>query len=395
MIIRNSPFSVLPVAIFLLAAPGAQADDLLDAVLWDGPSAFPSKTAPTPPVPAPSPEPAPLDTPDIAPVPTPSPASALTLQDLLPSAREPAAPADSALPSGTTPAGTDSPKEIPSPSSLLGSLPSPASLFGGAPAAIAPPGNAAPENAAPENAAPAPHPLAGDSVVADSVASGTAPAAPSGKPTRVQDDLGDESPLSPSWTLSFRGGGGPENKALAASVEFVKCIDDTPFDVALRGSFFSRSETRTGSYKETYYTYDYSWYWGWTSREHTRTHYYDYDVEERHWIGDLECIWRPLRGHPFSPYAGVGARYEHIDHSDKDDDGGLSPAGRVGVVLTVPNFDRLSLKGEFFAGKDSNEVVGEVAIRLASHFVLAAFVDSFDTDLGRGTAFGGGFSLPF
>ena len=91
----------------------------------------------------------------------------------------------------------------------------------------------------------------------------------------------------------------------------------------------------------------------------------------------------------------MGARYEYIDPSDDDSEGALSPAGRVGVVLTPPAFDRLSLKGEFLAGKDSNEAIGEVAIRLASHFVLAVSIDNFDTDLGRGTAFGGGFSLLF
>lgn len=317
MTIRLSALSAILAAALLLAASPALADDLLDAVLWDGPPVSRTVPAPTPP-----PPPVP-DAPSVPSV-TSVPATPSTLQPV---------PA----PSASDPVSGDlqQRREIQEMRDRADRL-----------------------DAALDTPATSPIPV-------------------------------------PSWTLSFRGGGGPENKALAASVEFIKRIKDSPFDVALRGSFFSRSESRTGSYKETYYTYDYSWYWGWTSREHTRTHYYDYDVEERHWIGDLECIWRPLRGHPFSPYAGVGARYEHIDHSDKDDDGGLSPAGRVGVVLTVPGFDRLSLKGEFLVGKDSNEAIGEVAIRLAPHFALAAFVDSFDTDLGRGMAFGGGFSLPF
>lgn len=65
------------VAALLLAAPPTFADDLLDAVLWDGPSAFPDKPAPAPEVPSapfvPSiPQPAVPPAPQTAPAPSAS-----------------------------------------------------------------------------------------------------------------------------------------------------------------------------------------------------------------------------------------------------------------------------------------------------------------------------------
>jgi hypothetical protein len=111
-----SPF-LAAVAAACLAALPARADDLLDAVLWDGPSAFPSKSAPAAPAPAapsvparlpPAPQPAAIPAPAPA---APEPASTSVeaqlrheieemraRADRLEAALGPAAPPDSASP---------------------------------------------------------------------------------------------------------------------------------------------------------------------------------------------------------------------------------------------------------------------------------------------------------
>ncbi len=331
-------------AILLLATAATRADDLLDAVLWDGPSAFPSKAAPAPePPPPPAPEPAP------APV-YPSRSS----YPLRPPAPEPAPPP------------------------------------------------AAPNSAAVESVPDAVDPVShsGETQIRREIKEMRARA------DRLEAALGPSSAKSstpapipvPSWTLSARGGVG-SGESIAVHGELVKRLGDFPFDLALRGAFLAQTETRTSSYRETYYTYSYSWLRGWTSHEHSRKIYYDYDVDERNILGDLHLLWRPLRESHFSPYAGVGGRYEYRqfdgDDGENDNKGEFSLSGRVGLILYVPHFERLALKGEFIGASKSTELVGEVSLRLGNHFVLAAFVDNFDIDLGRATAFGGGLTLLF
>lgn len=378
---------LLAAALLLAVSTASRADDLLDIVLWDGPSAFPSKAAPEPEPPPPTdPEPAP------APAPVYPSRSSYSLR----------APAPDTV---QLPAALSQPQ--PPPSDLLDDVlgtPRPSVQ----PAAQ---NNTSQEQPAQQTTqtpqAQEPVPLKG------------APRPVEPAPTRPGTSSPLETPPSeiksvktvppkipnPSWSLSARGGVGSDD-AIAASAELTKRIGDTPFDLSLRGFFTKLTETRigTGSYQETYttyYTYTYR-----VSRRRTRTrtvpqyhtrtvHYqYEYDVDEQHVGGDLQCIWRPFRSAHFSPYVGVGGRYENVEGPDEEDDG-LSLSGRVGVVLSVPGFERLTLKGEFLAGADSKELVGEVGLRLWSHFVLNGFVESFDIDLGRATAFGGGLTFPF
>jgi hypothetical protein len=227
---------------------------------------------------------------------------------------------------------------------------------------------------------------------ADRLEASLAPAAASASPAAPARIL------VPSCLLSFRGGVGSEH-SISGHGELVKRLGDTPFDLALRGSVLAQTETRTSYYEETYYTYTYSWRRGTVSHKHRRKIYYDYDVDERNILGDLHLIWRPLRESHFSPYAGVGGRYEYLyfdgDQGDHDNEGAFSLSGRIGLVLFVPYFERLALKGEFIGGSDSTELLGETSLRLGSNFLLAAFVDNYDIDFGRATAFGGGFSLLF
>lgn len=126
-----------------------------------------------------------------------------------------------------------------------------------------------------------------------------------------------------------------------------------------------------------------------------RTESYAHHVEEEHFGGTGELLWRPFRESHFSPFAGIGGRYEHTKIDREKREGRASLSGRVGAVLTVPGFERLALKGEFLVGADSNELVGEVGLRLWSHFGVTGFVESFDFDIGRGTACGGGCTLLF
>ncbi len=318
-------------AILLLATAATRADDLLDAVLWDGPSAFPSKAAPAPePPPPPAPEPAP------APV-YPS-RSSYTLR---PPAPEPAPP----------------------------------------PAA---PNSAAVESV-PDAVDPVPH--SGDTQIRREIKEMRARAdrleAALG-PTAVGQVGSDEPPSSPtrlpSFSFSARGGAGRAGVAYLGSVELAMSIGDTPFDVSVRGFLLGLE----GSHTETYYA-------SWLGRTESFT---DHD-DEKHFGGAAELIWRPFRESHFSPFAGIGGRYEHTKIDRDKREGRASLSGRVGAVLSVPGFERLSLKGEFLAGADSNELVGEVGLRLWSHFVLNGFVESFDIDLGRATAYGGGMTLLF
>ena len=314
-----SSFAVALSLAFLLPLP-SRADDLLDAVLWDGPPS--SRTAPAPSTPPPA-------VPDVPVVPSAAPS----------------APPSSQPPSSLIPAASE--------------------------------------------------PVSGDLQLRREIQEMR------DRADRLEAalDTPAASPIPvPSWTLSFRGGVG-SGDSLAVHGELVKRLGDSPFDLAIRGSVLQQTETRTSYYRESYYTYSYSRRWGWTSHEHTRKIYYDYDVDERNGIGDLHLIWRPLRDSRFSPYAGVGGRYEYLhfegDNDTNANEGGFSLSGRVGLILHVPHFERLALKGEFIGGSDSTELLGEASLRLGNHFVLAAFVDSFDIDFGRATAFGGGFSLLF
>ena len=327
-------------ATLLLAAAPALADDLLDAVLWDGPSAFPAESTQTPePVPAFEPAPQPFPEPfGAGPAPQPAPEA-----------------------SAPVPGETQIRREIEEMRAQADRLEAELQQSG-------------------NSRTPAPGPGA---------------KADSAYPT-------------PSFVLSARGGAGAENeRAFAGELGFR--LGKLPFDIAFRGFYLEMQENRTDSYEETYYTYttSYTRRHGWNTYEHrhSRTVYYDYKVTEFRLGAEATVVWRPFRGKPFSPYAGAGGRIARFELTEDDNFRGdesefgpeteFSPVGRIGLDLYVPHLEFLTLKGEFIAAKECNEIVGEVGLRLGRHFALNAFAESFDMELGRGTAFGGGMTLLF
>ncbi len=310
-------------AALLLAVPAAsRADDLLDAVLWDGPSAFPSRSAP-----APEPPPPPAESePDPAPV-YPS-RSSYTLR-----------------PSSPTPVPSSPP---------VPSVPS-----------------------APAPAASDPVSLSGETQIRREIQEMRARA------DRLEAALGPvalppepATNAPPSWGLSVRGGVGSDG-VYTAHAELLRCVGTTPFDLSLRGFFLNLEyENRDDD------------------GSNGGSHYYSGHMAEDHHLGaDLQCIWRPFRNAHFSPHAGGGIRYEDLD--DDDEGSGFSLSGRIGAVFSLPQFERLSLKGEFIVGAESRELVGEVVLRLWKHLSLAFFAENFHVDRDHGTAFGGGITLLF
>jgi hypothetical protein len=336
-------------AAFLLAAVPAHADDLLDAVLWDGPSAFPSKSAPAAPVPPPAAPPAP------------------------PAYSAPAVPAAFHAPALATPASA---------------IPSVPAATAAAPDAAAPDADISPET---------------------ELQLRRELQAMRERTERMETALRQLPPeklppwRDPSFSLSGRAGAGTENEARKFSGEMNVRLGHSLFDLSLRGSVLLQTETRTGSYKEPYYTYTYYHTRRGTrtvSHRHTRTVYYEYDVDQTHWSGEFQLIMRPLRGKLFSPYTGIGGKVERLTGLEGADDGddhveNFSFVGRVGVVLTEPFFERISLKGEFLGSAESYEGFGELSIPLSDHFVLTAYVEGFYSDLGTSAAFGGGCALVF
>jgi hypothetical protein len=365
-------------AALLLAVPAAsRADDLLDAVLWDGPSAFPSEAATEhepPPPPAPEPEPAPA----------PVYPSRSTYSPRSPS------PSPTTLPAAPAPAASPSVPAAFSPAALSGAVPAafaPAALSDALPAAVAP-------------AAPAA--LSGETQIrreiqemrarADRLEAALGPAEPQ-KPARPQYDRAD-------WPqrarLSLRGGIVADNfsddKNGMGGGELAFPLPGMPFDIAVRGSYFRYLSEK---------------------REYVSSKRISVDSIAKN-VFELICwgMWYPLRGEVFSPYVGVGAggqfisgdrhpyilrkrsyywNMEDADNYSSLDDKKLTIAGRVGATLT---YKRLTLKGEILLTSESREYLAEAGLRIWEHLVLNAIVERYDIEKPL-TAFGGGVTILF
>ena len=284
-------------ASLLLAAAPAFADDLLDAVLWDGPTAFPAKPSPAPTAPAVPSVPSSQPSPPAAPTPT-----ELQLRRELQELRERTERMEAERRQAE-------PARVPA------------------------------SDAGPE----------------------------------------EDADTGPSWFFEVRGGVGPEH-LFAGSIELARRIGRTPFDISLRGFVVDTEFKRP---------------------------LLDTNGTEYHCGADLACLCRPWRGKTFSPFAGAGGRFELADWGrwgdeedwfENDDSGTAreySLVGRIGAELTVPNLERLTLKGEFIAGKLSRELLGGGIFRLGERFAVDAFAASIDLHQCRGMAFGGGMTLFF
>lgn len=198
--------------------------------------------------------------------------------------------------------------------------------------------------------------------------------------------------------LSLRGGGGGGN-AVAGSGEVTVPLGKSMFDLAVRGFGMGREYEVEKSYTETYYTtrYHYTFSLGWHSHRYRHTQRIYYTAEEKVQTGGVEALvlWRPLRGYWFSPYVGVGGRYE--DSDAWEDDSGGSVAFRAGTTL---NLGRWWLGGEFAMGDASNEVTGTLGWRWGDHIALHAGVNRFeakgeDGERRDGVTGGGGLTWVF
>ena len=348
--------ALLAAALLLAAAP-AFADDLLDAVLWDGPSASPAESAPRP---APSPA--------IVPVSEVRPAAPVTVPggmvpQPVPRTGTPAPGPSAAEPVyfGSSTAASTSAPAVPSTTTSAPAVPS----------------------AAEQQIR---HEIEEMRARADRLEAALGPATPP-KPARPPYDLADW-PSRPR--LSLRGGGqrGADDQSGAGDLELVIPIGKMPFDAAVRGFGLGRK------------------YVGYT--EYGSAGYVWHSNEKNNFGVDVWGIWLPWRRNCFSPHAGVGLRFEkiagdwenswwrHYEHRSYDDEG-FSLAGRVGATLT---YKRLSLKGEFIIASESNELVGEIAIRLSERIMLTGFAERFDNEFQEkgadaGLAFGGGLTILF
>ncbi len=179
-------------------------------------------------------------------------------------------------------------------------------------------------------------------------------------------------------TLYFRGGVG--DVPVVASAELAVPIGDTHFDILVR-EFYLRTE-KTASYeKRTSHYYQgrlyYNTYEAWSEKE------------EQYNVGsEALCLWRPFRNSLLSPYVGAGVRYEQIGNSG----GEASVAGRIGLLVDLK---RVFFIGEFIAGSDSSELIGDFSFYLTQSVKLHAFVERFELDLDNGMAYGGGVSFDF
>jgi hypothetical protein len=233
------------------------------------------------------------------------------------------------------------------------------------------------------------------------------------KTTYNEDDGRSAAGMEKSARLSLRGGGGSEG-AIVVAGELTVPLWKSAFDVSFRGFYDRVDYIMKGTYQNTYYThyytYTYSFRYGWRTHSHTRRHtetvHYKDDALVENYGGEIIALWRPFRGRIFSPYAGVGGRYEIGRFDDKhsydglydygyDDEFGL--AWRVGGTL---NLGRFWLNGEYDGGMNCNELAGTVGWRCGRHIALHALVEWFqgsgnDGKNHDGTAFGGGVTWVF
>lgn len=211
-----------------------------------------------------------------------------------------------------------------------------------------------------------------------------------------------------SVRLSLGGGGGGDS-AMAFSGEFTIPLWKSIFDLSLKGGYTRVEYTTEKSYQETYYThyttYSYRTVWtGWSSysysvphyhtERHTRTIYYTTTDKTENFGGEAVVLLRPFRGRWLSPYAGGGVRYEKTEVDDAKE---VSACGRVGARL---NLGRWWLGGEFDGGKESTELIGTLGWRCWKHVALQAGVIRFEakgTDGERhdGIVGGGGLTWVF
>lgn len=177
--------------------------------------------------------------------------------------------------------------------------------------------------------------------------------------------------------LSVRGNCGADGgKVVAFSGEFTMPLWTSAFDLAVRGFGMRTHHDVQKSYTETYYTthshYTFSLGWHTHRYRHTRQVYYTGKKKANYYGAETLVLWRPWRGNWFSPYVGVGGRYED---SEWEDDKGGSFAFRAGTTL---NLGRWWLGGEFALGDASNEVTGTLGWRWGDHIALHVGVNRFE-----------------
>lgn len=346
-------------AALLLASSPTLADDLLDAVLWDGPSSFPSASVPAN-EPPPAVEPAP------APLPAAPAARTVPLQSV-PSADTPALRSSAYDPvfAGPSEPQVSAPQPAPAPSD--------AEAF---------PGETQIRREIEEMRARA-----------DRLEAALGPAAAQ-KPLPPQYDRADwpkRARLSVGGALTIG-----DNEGGGYAGEFAFPVAETSFDVALRGYYLEDDPDKKIGYI--------------SSRRRSLV------TADKEVMGaTVWGVWYPLRGALVSPYAGVGIGYEktsgakncyegqrdswyyyyyydRIDHK-RYDDSGLTLAGRAGATLT---WLRLTLKGEIIITSESKTYLAEVGLRIWEHLVLNGLVERFDVDLSDSVdAFGGGLTFLF
>ena len=197
-----------------------------------------------------------------------------------------------------------------------------------------------------------------------------------------------------SSRLTLSGGGG-EDGAVVLAAEWTKPLGQAPFDLSLRGLYFSGEYSVEKSYKETYYTYShwYSYWSGWhtTSHKHTRTVHYTEEEEFSNAAGEALLLWRPFRGKMVSPFVGAGGRIEKSE-TYQSDETVFSVSGRAGLAL---NLGRFALNGEIRGGKDSFELIGSATFRWGRYLALNVLADRFESHDNDKVAFGGGVTLVF
>ena len=324
---------LLAIAILLAAAP-ALADDLLDAVLWDGPSAFPSQTEPAP-------EPPPPSAPEPSPAPSyPSRSSYATL----PPAPVPSATAT--VPAATEPVSVSGEKQICREIEEMRAR-------------------------------------------ADRLEAALGPSEPP-KPARPPYDRADWperarlslwiAPVPPIHGLDMAGG------------EFVLPVPDTPFDLAVRAYSLDDDPGEKQDYlssnrrsvfhekKEVLGAAVWGIWYPWRNA-----------VVSPH-VGVGIGYESTDGSRDYWEYRGSRWNAENGWHKELDDDG-LTLAGRVGATLT---YQRLTLKGEFILTSETKTLLAEAGLRVWEHLVLNALVERYDVDISDAcTAFGGGITILF
>lgn len=325
----------LAAALLLAASTAVRADDLLDIVLWDGPSAFPSTAAPEPEPPPPEPEPAP------APV-YPS-RSSYTLRTPAPDLTPP-------------PAALNPPQPLPFPA-----VSDPVSL----------PGETQIRREIQEMRARA-----------DRLEAALGPTAPP-EPAQPANPPYDRADWPKRARLSIHGFGDPSSPGCGGIVgEFALPLAETPFDVALQGYYLAN--TPDAEHGDGYYFTE--------SKEVAGGTLWGVCYPWRN------AVVAPHIGIGIG-YERVGGEVEYIQRGENRyqnlDDKKPTLAGRIGVTLTVKRF---TLKGEIILTSETKTYLAEAGLRIWEHLVLNVLVERLDMDLEHSDSrnvVGGGATILF